>query len=93
MPSTTTSSADDFDRKLGACIAAMLDKDTVGQTLVFMRDKGRLHVLEVAAEGLLHAGIDRYEMVLFDGGNRHGDLWKHLFFPAQRAHAFIYESH
>ncbi|MDZ5454928.1 uridylate kinase, partial [Labrys sp. ZIDIC5] len=32
-----------------------------------------------------------YEMVLFDGGNTHGDRWKHVFFPAQRLHYFIYE--
>ncbi|MCE4352092.1 uridylate kinase, partial [Xanthomonas hortorum pv. cynarae] len=26
----------------------------------------------------------------FDGGNTSGDTWKHVFFPRQREHYFVY---
>jgi hypothetical protein len=30
--------------------------------------------------------------VVFDGGNTSGDAWKHIFFPRQRKHYFVYEA-
>lgn len=82
----------DYDEHFHACINAMSQDDATGQTLVFLRDDGRLHMRHIATLDLLGPGTDRYEMVLFDGGNTHGDRWKHVFFPAQRLHLFVYES-
>ncbi|MDQ4398209.1 uridylate kinase, partial [Pseudomonas aeruginosa] len=28
----------------------------------------------------------------FDGVNTSGDTWKHVFFPRQREHYFVYEA-
>ncbi|MQT88096.1 uridylate kinase [Pseudomonas nabeulensis] len=81
----------DFDQQLDICINAMSQDDAVGQTLVFDRDHSSLRMREIEALSLLDADIQTYEMVLFDGGNTHGDRWKHVFFPAQRLHYFIYE--
>lgn len=81
----------DFDQQLGTCINAMSQDDAVGQTLVFDRYHGGLRMRPIEALSLLDADIQAYEMVLFDGGNTHGDRWKHVFFPAQRVHHFLYE--
>lgn len=82
----------DFDQQFGACINAMTQDDAVGQTLVLRRHDAELRMHQIDTFCLLDADIGRYEMVLFDGGNTHGDRWKHVFFPAQRAHCFVYES-
>ncbi|RTB44201.1 uridylate kinase [Pseudomonas aeruginosa] len=81
----------DYDQSLGACINAMMQDDSTGQTLVFKREQSSLNVEELHASYLLETGIDHYELVVFDGGNTHGDSWKHIFFPALRLHHFVYE--
>ncbi|UJB64350.1 uridylate kinase [Acidovorax sp. YS12] len=80
--------AQDFEQQLGACVNAMSQDDAIGQTLVFKRDKGTLHMRHIAIPDLVDTGIDRYEMVVFDGGDASGG-WKHVFFPRQRAHCFV----
>ena len=72
----------DFDQQLHACIDAMMQHDTVGRTWVIVREKADLRIRHIATLDLLAAGLDRYEVVLFDGGNTHGERWKHVFFPA-----------
>lgn len=81
----------DYDDHLGVCINAMSQDDAMGQTLVFDRCDGSLRMREVEALSLVDTDTQAYEMVLFDGGNTHGDRWKHVFFPTQRMHHFIYE--
>lgn len=51
---------------------------------------GTLHMRQIASADLVDADIDDYEMVVFDGGNTSGDTWKHVFFPRQREHYFVY---
>lgn len=82
----------DFDQQFGACINAMSQDDAVGQTLVLQRHDAELRMHEIAPLSLLDTDIDHYEMILFDGGNSHGDRWKHVFFPALQAHCFVYEN-
>ncbi|MBO9356009.1 uridylate kinase [Bordetella petrii] len=82
----------DFEQQLGACINAMSQDDTIGQTLVFERKSGTLHMRHIATLDLIDTDIDRYEIVVFDGGNTSGDSWKHIFFPRQREHCFVYEA-
>ncbi len=84
--------AQDFEQQLGACVNAMSQDDAIGQILVFERDKGALHMRHVAIHDLVDTDIDCYEMVVFDGGNTSGCCWKHLFFPRQRMHCFVYEA-
>lgn len=81
----------DFDQQLIACINAMCQNDAAGQTLAFLRDDAKLQMRHINTLDLLGPGLDRYEIVLFDGGNGHGDRWKHVFFPTQRMHYFVYE--
>ncbi len=66
--------------------------DAIGQILVFERDRGNLHMRHIAALDLVSNDIDRYEMVVFDGGNTSGGCWKHVFFTRQRTHCFVYDS-
>jgi hypothetical protein len=82
----------DFDQQFSACVNCMSQDDAVGQTLVFDRCDSNLRMQQVEASMLLDTDVQAYEMVLFDGGNTHGDRWKHAFFPAQRAHYFVSEN-
>lgn len=82
----------DFEHQLGACVNAMSQDDAIGQTLIFERSKGALHMRHIAMDELVETDIDRYEMVVFDGGNGSGDSWKHAFFPRQRTHCFVYDA-
>ncbi|MGY6272940.1 uridylate kinase [Achromobacter denitrificans] len=84
--------APDFEHQLGACISAMCEFDAIGQTLVFERDKGKLHMRHIAIPDLVETDIDRYEMVVFDGGSLSGDSWKHVFFPRQQTHCFVQDA-
>ncbi|SCB04764.1 Conserved hypothetical protein [Xanthomonas translucens pv. translucens DSM 18974] len=58
----------------------------------YIRNKGKLHIRHVATQDLVYTDIDRYEMVVFDGGNTSGKCWKHVFFPRQRTHCFVYDA-
>src|SRR3546814_15557176 len=82
----------DFEHQLGACVNAMSQDDAIGQILVFERTHGTLHMRHIASADLADTDIDDYEMVVFDGGNTRGDTWKHVFFPRQREHYFVYEA-
>lgn len=84
--------ATDFEQQLGACVNAMCQDDAIGRTLVFERDKGELHMRHIDIPDLVDTDIYRYEMVVFDGGTISGDTWKHVFFPRQREHYFVYEA-
>ena len=53
---------------------------------------GTLHMRHIDSADLADTDIDDYEMVVFDGGNTSGDTWKHVFFPRQREHYFVYEA-
>ena len=77
---------------LGACVNAMSQDDAIGQILVFERTHGTLHMRHIAGADLVDTDIDDYEMVVFDGGNTGGDTWKHVFFPRQREHYFVYQA-
>ncbi|MGS8282194.1 uridylate kinase [Pseudomonas aeruginosa] len=82
----------DFEQQLGACVNAMRQDDAIGQTLVLERLSGKLHMRRIAVAELVGTDIDRYEMVVFDGGTISGDSWKHVFFPRQRTHCFVYDA-
>ncbi len=81
-----------FRGLFGSCINAMNQDDSLGETLVIFREDQRLHMRQVDHLELAVADLDRYEMILFDGGNTSGDLWKHVFFPRQRPHFFVHEA-
>ena len=53
---------------------------------------GMLHMRHIASADLVDTDVDDYEMVIFDGGNTSGDTWKHVFFPRQREHYFVYQA-
>ncbi len=83
--------AADFENQFGACVNAMSQNDAIGQILLFKRMSGTLHMRHIASADLEGTNIDEYEMIVFDGGNTSGDWWKHIFFPRQREHYFVYE--
>lgn len=83
---------DDFRFEVMICIDLMNQRDSVGETLVLFREDQRLHIQRIDSMDLADADLDRFEMILFDGGNTSGDLWKHAFFPHQKRHCFVYEA-
>lgn len=83
----------DFDQQLLACVQAMAQPGTVGQTLVLKRVSSELSLHQIDTRSVLEGDLLRYEMVLFDGASHRGrSRWKHVFFPAQRAHWFVYDT-
>jgi len=86
------SPAADFEHQFGACVNAMRKDGAIGQILVFKRKSGTLHMRPIAGADLVDTDIDDYEMVVFDGGSIIGNTWKHVFFPRQREHYFVYEA-
>jgi len=84
--------ASDFAHQLGACVNAMRQDDAIGQILVCERMNGTLRMRPIDSANLMDTDIDDYEMVVFDGGNTSGDTWKHVFFPRQREHYFVYQA-
>lgn len=91
MFSNPISHTPDFDHQLEVCINAIDRDDAIGQILVFERMRGTLHMRHIASTDLVDTNINRYEMILFDCGNTSGDTWKHVFFPRQHEHYFVYE--
>lgn len=47
---------------------------------------------ELLSQENLYEAICKYEMVLFDGGNIHGDSWKNSFYPRKMIQTFVYET-
>lgn len=81
----------EFENLFGACVSAMRQDDAIGQILLFKRMSGTLHMRPIASADLEGIDVDEYEMVVFDGGSTSGDNWKHVFFPRQREHYFVYD--
>ena len=42
--------------------------------------------------GHVPRNVRSFKYRVFDGGNTSGDTWKHVFFPRQREHYFVYEA-
>lgn len=85
-------STQDFEQQLGACIDSMRQDDACGETLAIERRDGSLHVRHILNPEDPAIDFDRYELVVFDGGTTAGDSWKHVFFPREREHYFVYDA-
>lgn len=79
----------DFDAHLNACVQALNLESAHGAIVGFERQDGSLRMRYLNASDVEAQGVDRFEVILFDGGPRWGAAWKHLFFPQQRAHYFV----
>lgn len=85
---------------LAAFIAAcnsMLQVDATGGIMTIQH---RIGVKFMPIESLtklldnpdLYPQLCNYEMILFDGGNVHGDSWKNVFYPNQMIQTFVLET-
>ena len=83
---------EEFKNKVGICINSMLQNDARGQTMIFMCKEAGLVPEVVNAESIDIDNLQEYEMILFDGGNSHGDLWKYVFFPRQLQYYYVDEN-
>lgn len=89
--------ARDFAIALSGAIGLMLDEDAVGGVIAIKAGVGvefwsheQLHSL-LDADDLL-AQVQDAELILFDGGNIHGDSWKICFYPRQMIQTFVSEN-
>lgn len=90
--STTAEAVKAFQHEVGICIDCMLQDDACGQTMVFARENGKLVPKVVGPDAIDLNNLQQYEMILFDGGNSAGDMWKHTFFPKQLQDYFVDEN-
>lgn len=81
-----------FSDRLGCAINCMMQDDATGEVFAFSRESSGLVANLIRPEDLLTGDLQRFEMVLFDGGNTHGDSWKHVFFPRTQQEFFTCES-
>ena len=64
-----------MQHEIAISIDCMLQEDATGETVVFVREGVQLVSKKVAADSIDLDQIQQYEMILFDGGNIHGDQW------------------
>lgn len=84
---------DEFMWHLMQSFNCMLQDGAKGEIIVFERVDGSLVSKKIDAKMLLDEDRhNKYEMILFDGGNTHGNAWKHVFFPHQIKHFFVDET-
>lgn len=69
-----------IEEKIGNALDSMLQDDSRGQVFVFRREKGALIPQEVSPDAVDLENLSQYEMIVVDGGNSAGDLWKQVFF-------------
>ena len=81
-----------MQHEIAISIDCMLQEDATGETVVFVREGVQLVSKKVAADSIDLDQIQQYEMILFDGGNIHGDQWKHFYFPKQLKQFFLNET-
>lgn len=80
-----------FRDKVALSIESMLQPSAVGETFVFRRIGCSLVPEPISPDAIDLDDLDQYEMILFDGGNLDGDMWKHLYMPKQLEEKLIGE--
>lgn len=92
--SNQTTYSEDYKNRLGVAINSMLSDDSVGNVYVINRVVANLSMEPVNYDDIVNL-IDThssYEIIIFDGGNIHGDLWKTVFYPKSGVFHFVDES-
>ena len=85
--STELYSGDTAHAHLERYLAAMADDDATGQTIAMARNGEMLDQNTLELSGLPMADVLRIlkqsqcELLILDGGNKHGDSWKVLYHP------------
>lgn len=82
---------DSYTDALACSCDSMLRDDAMGQVTALVRVANEPEWIVIDVSVMQVADFDRYEMVVFDGGNSSGDSWKHTFFPPSRQHIFVDE--
>lgn len=72
-----------FSDMLARAVSRMMQDDAIGEVLAFAREDGPLVIYEYSLKELadITEEADQYEMIVFDGANKQGESWKHVFFP------------
>jgi len=86
--------SEDYKNRLGVAINSMLSDDSVGNVYVIKRVGANLSMEPVNYDDIVNL-IDThssYELIVFDGGNSHSDLWKYAFYPKSGIFHFVDES-
>lgn len=78
--------------KMLTCINCMSQDDARGAVYGQRRVNGILVQEEVLPEHWTVEELMCFDIVIFDGGNAHGDSWIHTFYPKQLKHFFVDEA-
>lgn len=81
-----------FEEAIAYCIDSMLQDDARGEVLALYRHDEKLKMIKINAHDIDLKNLEQYEMLIFDGGNSSGDLWKEIFHVQQKQHFFIDEN-
>lgn len=86
--------SEDYKNHLGVAINSIMSDDAVGNVYVIKRVVANLSMEPVNYDDIVNL-IDThaaYDLIIFDGGNIHGDLWKSVFYPQSGVFHFVDES-
>lgn len=81
-----------FNQQVAHCMDCMLQDDARGQVMVFERMEGQLVPAYLRPDEIDLTHLNRYELILFDGGNTSGDSWKQIFHPHTLIAQYINEN-
>ena len=87
--------SEEYKQSLGVAINSMLADGAVGKVYVDKRVVANLIMEPVNCYDENVNLVDNhslYDLIIFDGGNTHGDLWKWTFYPQSGVFHFINES-
>lgn len=81
-----------FETDIAYCIDSMLQDDARGEIVGLYRNQAKLEMVKINPEDIDVRNLEQYELLIFDGGNSHGDCWKEIFHIQQQQHLFIDEN-
>lgn len=90
-----TSAYSPWQLQLKNCISLCLRPEIISSVFAYSRDGAHNQVKATPIElrnkgsGLDICDWEKYEMVLFDAKNRHGDEWKYVFLPQMKTHICV----
>jgi len=89
--------SNEYDHQLGIAINSMSQDDSTGTVYAMLRNDSVLKTVQFdSSMESLGDFLDKVsvlgEVIIFDGGNSHGDSWKWTFFPQVQKCVFVSET-
>lgn len=82
---------EDFYIHLDLTCEVMHQEDAVGKVYGFKRELTELVMQIIPPEKITVNHLKQFEIVIFDGGNKHGDRWKRVYYMLEKVNHFVKE--